>query len=80
MNVAQESQVSSKSFKFEFEQDVVDRRAHRRLDLNASTSSLLTADEQKTRWSRISGLSNADGASCISVLSLGIAFSEVYDE
>jgi hypothetical protein len=59
MNAAQESQVSCKSFMFEFEQDLVDTR-YRRLNHNDSTSLLLTAEEQKTRRTMISALSNAD--------------------
>lgn len=77
--IARESQIACRPFMFEFEQDLVDTRVYRRRNLNASISSLLTAEEQETRWSMISSLSNADGASCVSVLNLETAVSEVDD-
>lgn len=80
LDAAQESQGSCRSFRLDFEQDLVHTRVYRRLDLSASNSSLLTTEEPETRWSMISGLSDADEASCISVLNLGIAFSDVDDE
>jgi len=76
-NVAQESQVSYKCFKFEFEQELVDTRVYRRLGLNASISSLLTAENPEIRWSMISSLTVADVASNISVLNLTSTSSEV---
>lgn len=79
LNPAHRHQRLSKVFDFLFERELAISKVYRNTFFGGSSTSLLTTDDPKTRWSVLSAPSIADVVSSLSVLNLAITTAEVYN-
>ena len=75
----EQQQRSSRVLTFLFETELAISKVYRKVVFGGSTSSLLTTEDPKTRWSALSALTMADIISNLSVLNLAITTAEVYN-